>query len=403
MIGSTLLLVTQSYPFGYRTDFLEDEIHELAEQFEVVVVAPTAPTGVRQDVPANVRLDPSLAARQTRSRHAFGVLTPFGFRLLVSEVRRRPDCLRQPALLAKAVLAAGAAASMCTWSRRTAGLDGHVVAYTYWLSPLTIGMRRAGIETIVSRAHGGDLFEYRYSHSYIPLQERAIEACDVVASVSDVGADHLRDRHPTVADRVIVERLGISKVSTSRRSDDDVARIVSCSSLTDVKQPALLVRSISELARRRQVRWDHFGDGPLRSVVVDHLRDHPEEHLNAVLHGNVPNTAVFEHYRDHPVDVFVNCSSSEGVPVSIMEAISAGIPVVATSVGGTPEVVQPVCGMLVEPSSTPEELADAMQQLLVDPGSTEDRIEFWAENYDATTNYRRFAEWLRRLGEGEKK
>lgn len=402
MRASKILIVTQSYPFGDRTDFLEDEIWELANQFDEIIVAPTLPRGSRQRVPDNVRVDLSLAGQQTRLRRAIGAATPLGGRLLVSDVARRPDCLLRPSVFARAVLGAGAAASVSRWARRGDPREVVGVAYTYWLSPIAVGLRHAWPNVaIVSRAHRGDLFVEFNQGSYLPLHEQSIQACDVVASVSDHGANYLRKRYPSVSDRIAVKRLGTMRAPFATRSDDDIVRIVSCSSLTDVKQPGLLVRSIIELARRRDVRWDHFGDGPLRSVVLDQLGEQPNGRLDAVLHGHVPNTSVFEHYESHPVDVFLNCSVSEGVPVSIMEAISAGIPVVATHVGGTPEIVQPLCGALIDPSSTPAQIADAVQQLLADPGSAEDRVKFWSEHFDATTNYRGFATWLRELSKDD--
>ena len=58
-------------------------------------------------------------------------------------------------------------------------------------------------------------------------------------------------------------------------------------------------------------------------------------------------------------DVYVNCSLSEGVSLTILEAMAAGLPVVATAVGGTPEVVPPGCGRLVPPRDA-QGLADAL-------------------------------------------
>ncbi|MDD0858820.1 glycosyltransferase [Arthrobacter alpinus] len=67
------------------------------------------------------------------------------------------------------------------------------------------------------------------------------------------------------------------------------------------------------------------------------------EDLVIELKGAVANDEVLNFYRNHEISVFINVSTSEGVPVSIMEAISFDIPVVATSVGGTPEIVGGSC------------------------------------------------------------
>jgi glycosyltransferase involved in cell wall biosynthesis len=63
-------------------------------------------------------------------------------------------------------------------------------------------------------------------------------------------------------------------------------------------------------------------------------------------------------------DVFVNCSVSEGISLTILEAMAAGLPVVATSVGGTPEiVVHESTGLLVAPRESPQ-LAAAVVRLI---------------------------------------
>jgi glycosyltransferase involved in cell wall biosynthesis len=66
-------------------------------------------------------------------------------------------------------------------------------------------------------------------------------------------------------------------------------------------------------------------------------------------------------------DVFVLASWNEGLPVTVMEALTLGIPVVATAVGGTPEILTSgVEGLLVSPGR-PDELAKAIDVLAGDP------------------------------------
>jgi glycosyltransferase involved in cell wall biosynthesis len=80
----------------------------------------------------------------------------------------------------------------------------------------------------------------------------------------------------------------------------------------------------------------------------------------------VTHDAVRDFYLTQPVDVFVNASTTEGVPVSIMEAMSFGVPVVATDVGGTGELVNSRNGALLVPNPTPAEIADAILRTVHD-------------------------------------
>ena len=63
--------------------------------------------------------------------------------------------------------------------------------------------------------------------------------------------------------------------------------------------------------------------------------------------GYVPNVEIMQFMEESNVDVFINLSTSEGVPVSIMEAQSYGIPVIATNVGGTGEIIDKDNGILL--------------------------------------------------------
>lgn len=66
-------------------------------------------------------------------------------------------------------------------------------------------------------------------------------------------------------------------------------------------------------------------------------------------------------------DVFVLASHFEGLPVAVMEALALGVPVVATRVGGVPEVVREGVEGLIVPTGRPELLAAAIRQLVLDP------------------------------------
>jgi glycosyltransferase involved in cell wall biosynthesis len=106
------------------------------------------------------------------------------------------------------------------------------------------------------------------------------------------------------------------------------------------------------------------GDGPLRSESEAQTR---ELGLDERVHfaGALAPAAVVEEYNR--ADVCVLASLGEGIPLTLTEALAFGRPVVATSVGGVPELVEPgVTGYLVPPNS-PSELADALKRVLEQP------------------------------------
>ena len=115
----------------------------------------------------------------------------------------------------------------------------------------------------------------------------------------------------------------------------------------------------------RDVAWHHFGGGDFTGV--NSILEKEVPNLEVKLWGQTDNLEVMEFYRKNHVDFFVNLSLSEGVPVSIMEAMSFGIPVIATAVDGTPEaVIDGETGLLVslDEAQDSERLAERVLQAL---------------------------------------
>ena len=111
--------------------------------------------------------------------------------------------------------------------------------------------------------------------------------------------------------------------------------------------------------------------------------------------GMVPNHQILEYYKTNPVDMFINVSSIEGIPVSIMEAQSCGIPVIATTVGGTPEIVSSGNGVLLNSDPKPNEISEGIWELYSNEEKMEAKraasVDNWQNNYNAQVNYAQFA------------
>ncbi len=134
--------------------------------------------------------------------------------------------------------------------------------------------------------------------------------------------------------------------------------------LSAEKGHLVLLDALAELRRRGVAfRCTLVGDGPERSAIETRIGalDLGEA---VVLKGALPPERVAELYPS--ADGVVLASFSEGVPVVLMEALACGRPVVATWVGGVPELVEHgVCGLLVEPGDA-KELAEALAEVLRD-------------------------------------
>ena len=94
----------------------------------------------------------------------------------------------------------------------------------------------------------------------------------------------------------------------------------------------------------------------------------------------------------------MNVSISEGLPVSIMEAISLGIPVIATDVGGVKEIVNEVTGILIKTDIKKAQLSNILDGINTTydllPNDRKGIRNFWVENFNAKKNYYEFCKML---------
>jgi glycosyltransferase involved in cell wall biosynthesis len=163
---------------------------------------------------------------------------------------------------------------------------------------------------------------------------------------------------PTAEERRLARgELGVSK---------DAIVIGTIARLDPVKSLNTLIRAVALLGRTAPASLLIVGDGPER------------QGLEAVAAAADVSSAVrFLGHRDDArrwlgaCDIFANSSISEGVSLTILEAMAAGLPVVATRVGGTPEVIDETCGRLV-PARSVEALAAALGELAVAPALRQD-------------------------------
>jgi glycosyltransferase involved in cell wall biosynthesis len=123
--------------------------------------------------------------------------------------------------------------------------------------------------------------------------------------------------------------------------------------------------------------------------------------------GFVQNGGVISFYQNNQIDVFINISSSEGTPVSIMEAQSCSIPVIATAVGGNSEIVTNDNGLLLSENPEPREIANAICILLNDRNLIRDKkkksYENWYNNYNSEKNLQAFVKELSNILKNNKK
>jgi glycosyltransferase involved in cell wall biosynthesis len=124
------------------------------------------------------------------------------------------------------------------------------------------------------------------------------------------------------------------------------------------------VRELIDLSIENGWRLKIVGDGPLRPDLEEHVAAHRATEV-ICFRGSVPRTEVSNEIGT--AKLFVLNSSYEGLPHIVLEAKAAGVPVIATAVGGTPETItHGVDGFLI-PVGNPDTLVATVRYLLDRP------------------------------------
>jgi glycosyltransferase involved in cell wall biosynthesis len=243
----------------------------------------------------------------------------------------------------------------------------HDVVYFYWgdksvmLAPVIKKKFRCKIAV---RFHGSDLYE-EAKIGYIPFRQYVLPAIDQLITVSDFGHRYILNEYKSqVSDsKILVSRLGVFDhgVNASQSANPGFFHMVSCSNLVELKRINLIIKALSLISFR--VKWTHFGDGPLREELHSLCETLPPN-IEANWMGHQSNELVISYYKENYIDLFINVSSSEGIPVSIMEAMSFGIPAMATNVGGVSELVNASNGILLQAGLDENMLANSIISLV---------------------------------------
>jgi colanic acid/amylovoran biosynthesis glycosyltransferase len=248
---------------------------------------------------------------------------------------------------------------------------------------------------IVIRLHRTDLYEY-LKNDYAPLRRYIFSLADVIVPISKDGENYLSAKYPFICNKLFLSRLGVFDNGLNPINTQNTKHIVSVSSIVEVKRVHLIFETLQKSTTK--LVWHHFGDGSKANQLNDLIKK-KRVGLEIKLNGFVDNKNLIKFYQSQPVDLFLNVSASEGLPVSIMEALSFGIPVIATDVGGTSELVNENNGQLIPANFDINELAYSIECMLkLDPLDLEllrkNARTVFEENFFAKKNYNLFYEKL---------
>ena len=282
----------------------------------------------------------------------------------------------------------------------------HTVFYTYWNNEATYALQslkeKYGYK-VVSRIHRGDIYEEEREFGYLPLKKQFTDNIDCIYTITQSANEYLIERYGFKKENIKLSRLGVNDLQiSSLPSPANELHLVSCSFLSEIKRVDKIIEALELLSKQMpdiNFRWSHIGDGHLHKelLALANKKLGDKKNIEFSFLGNFKNSEVYEFYKTNSIDLFINVSESEGVPVSIMEAMSCHIPVVAPDVGGVKDmVIDKHNGRLLSEACLVEEIVKVLSdvEFFKDKDIRENAYKIYLEKYSASLNYSGFIDSL---------
>ncbi len=401
------------FPYGKGDAFLESEIKFLTKDFQRIIVFPSIREEGLRALPDGVELNNALLNTGDFQVSNFQVLQFF-----IGKIWFWKDLFR--------LLDFGAFKesllrffNFCKLSyRKYRVLDNFIksekinknelVMYSYWFvsHAMAIGLLRKQFPEIkgVTRTHEYDLYE---KGSYrLPFRKFIADCLNTIIPIAEDGEKYLKKRYGIAPSKIKLFNLGVSNDFVVKKIfHPNKFRLLSVAFISERKRVDLIAEAVSNLAKQEneiEFEWIHIGDGDenIKGRINNLINDLPSNY-KCTFTGSLPNKEVLKFYKENEdIDAFINVSSSEGKPVSIMEAQSYGIPVIATNVGGVSEIVNNENGVLLRANPSAIDVANAIQSMKeaeVRKSKSSLSYETWNNHYNAEKNYSKFSSFLKKL------
>lgn len=404
-----LVIVTDSFPYGPGEQFLELEMSYLVDHFREIVIVPMQREGKLRTIDSRIRIVHPQEIKHFTLYSVFNALISFTFWKELSKamlntgrgVRIRSDIYMYGYAINiyRAIIKANLA-------------QADTIFYSYWLKSgsVALAMIKQNNKSIpvIARGHRVDIYEEENKNDYLPYRSLILHQLDHIFPIADHGKQYLIDRYGVSGNNISVSKLGVKKqgVMTQNSVEPDTLSILTCSFLVPVKRLGLLMQALIEFGKTHsnyRINWCHIGNGPEEEKLKMMQQELPDS-IKMKFLGYMSHAEIESYYTNAVVDLLVNVSSSEGIPVSMMEAQSFSVPVMGTDVGGVSEIINEENGYLLSANPSVGEIVSRLDYIFNNKGELEQKKAasrtMWKTTYNADINYGNFVKQIIDIGAG---
>jgi glycosyltransferase involved in cell wall biosynthesis len=287
-----------------------------------------------------------------------------------------------------------------------------IFCYSFWANDMALGLAVYKMQNpaacCFTRAHRADLYFYTQPSGFLPFRRFMNKHLDGLYFISDEGKTYFEQTVGGGAEHHFTYRLGSEKsVDYMAEMSSPPIHVVSCSMVHEVKRIDLIIDAMAEISS--SIRWTHIGDGADMQKITDYAANKLRGKMDFHFTGYVEQDCVLATLASLKPQLFINVSSSEGLPVTFMEAMSLGIPVIGTGVGGSAEIISDGNnGFLLPANPSATEVAEMIIRFCNLSASQKIQMsgqayKTWSDSYNADNNFPSFVRHIKSLGEQKRK
>ena len=411
-----LFLITERFPYGNdEKSFIMPELPYLAEEYDLTIISCADKRLPEEEEPIK-RVNPNInIIIYERKKETIFLMLSFWRKVITSSivgkeiVRLKKKNLR---IIYYVVLYYIRARLFAEWLYSALDQEDleNGIFYSYWAYTQLFGLvllkEKYPNMKIITRIHGFDLYNDRSPIKYQPYKIFMDKAVQYFVFIAQKGKEYYCRTYVEEANeqKYQVCKLGIQGGNCiGEHGKTETFHIVSCSKIIPIKRVDLLIKGLA-LISDIKIKWTHFGSGNDIEKMELLASELLGENISFEFKGYVSNEDIMSYYRTNSIDCFITTSSTEGCPVSIMEALSFGIPIVGTAVGEIPLMIDGN-GILLSENPSEQMVADAIRkifQIRLTQEYTEmceRSLELWRKEYDIKKNVVKFMHILSKLKE----
>lgn len=415
MAVRNIIILTSSFPYEGGEQFIESEIKFWENsKFDNIYILPNSQKGKMRELPRNIKVVTDITDCKFKFIYIIKALL---FSVFYKEVQyllhENLDKFSWSRYWVALKLCANLVRQHEKLERAINRLHGETLVYSYWNDVTAYSaclLKRQGkVKYVISRAHGADLYKERRKFNYMPLKKFFSFDYDCIFLLSKKALKYYKKNYDGNDKSFDIGRLGVSipeKIPAYFFSENKI-KILSISYCVPVKRIDKIIDALGEYAQNKniEIAWTHIGGGELLSKLKERaqfLAD-KNDNFNYNFIGHIANDEVRKVLQDNSYDIFINTSESEGIPVSIMEAMSFGIPAIAPDIGGISDLIQhKKTGYLMSERSDKHEIIQAINYL--HQNLKQENLRFDARNwiikeFNSEKNYLTFIRKVEKLAE----